>query len=124
MPEQLELRIELFPADLDRLVDFYVRVLRFELVSDRRKGSEPHVSLRRGAVKIGAVPAWLPVDSAARAVPQGVELVLEVENLDAERDAVVAAGWPLESDVALQPWGLSDFRIFDPDGHYIRFTTR
>lgn len=124
MTERLELRVEVFPADLDRFADFYLRVLRFEPVSDKRGEPSPHVSIRRRAVTIGAARAWLPVDATARAVPQGVELVLEIDDLVAERDAVVAAGWPIASDIAFQPWGLNDFRVFDRDGHYIRFTTR
>jgi lactoylglutathione lyase len=119
----VELRVELFPDDLDRFVDFYVRVLRFELVDDRRADASPYVEVRRGGARIGAVPAWQGVDATARAVPQGVELVLVVEDLVAERDQVVAAGWPLASDVTRQPWGLEDFRLFDPDGHYLRFTS-
>jgi lactoylglutathione lyase len=120
----MELRVEVFPADLDRFVDFYVRVLRFELAEDRRAESSPYVEVRRGTVRVGAVRAWKPVDGTARAVPCGVELVLEVDDLAAERDAISAAGWPLASDITGQPWGLDDFRIFDPDGHCLRITTR
>jgi lactoylglutathione lyase len=122
--EEVELRIELFPSDLDRFADFYVRVLRFELVSDKRAEPSPYLSVRRDGVKIGATRAWVAVDPVARTVPQGVEVVLEVDDLVAERDAIVAAGWPVANDITLQPWGLTDFRLFDPDGHYIRFTTR
>jgi lactoylglutathione lyase len=117
-------RLEVFPANLDRFVDFYVRVLRFELTADRRADSPPYAAVARGGVRIGAVRAWEPVNPSARAVPQGVELVIEVEDLVAERDAVVAAGWPLAAEITPRPWGLDDFRVFDPDGHYIRFTTR
>lgn len=120
----MELRIEVFPADLDRFADFYLRVLRFELMSDRRGEISPYLSVRRGAVKIGATLAWTPTDPGARVVPQGVELVLEVDDLVAERDALVAAGWPIADDITVRPWGLTDFRVFDPDGNYIRFTTR
>lgn len=120
----MELRIEVFPVDLDRFADFYLRVLRFELVSDKGREPSPYLSVRRGAVKIGATLAWAPTDPDARAVPQGVELVLEVDDLVAERDALAAAGWPIADDITLRPWGLTDFRVFDPDGNYIRFTTR
>jgi uncharacterized glyoxalase superfamily protein PhnB len=97
------------------------------LNSCRTKGQslrDIFLSVRRGGVKIGATRAWVAVDPVARTVPQGVEVVLEVDDLVAERDAIVAAGWPVVNDITLQPWGLTDFRLFDPDGHYIRFTTR
>ncbi|WP_350223849.1 hypothetical protein [Rhizobium sp. CNPSo 3490] len=32
------------------------------------------------------------------------------------------SGWPL-SALAMQPWGLPDFRLVDPDGYYVRVTS-
>jgi hypothetical protein len=48
-----------------------------------------------------------------------VDLVLEVDDVVAERDLVVAAGWPLEQDLQDRPWGLTDFRVVDPAGYYL-----
>jgi predicted enzyme related to lactoylglutathione lyase len=123
MSARESLRIELFPSDLDRFVDFYLRVLRFELVVDRRGEPSPYVAVRRGDVRIGAVAARQPVDPAARSVPQGVEIVFEVVDLEAERNAVVGAGSELAEEIVERPWGQRDFRLFDPDGYYLRFTT-
>jgi uncharacterized glyoxalase superfamily protein PhnB len=63
-------------------------------------------------------------DPEQRRPPAGVELVLEVDDLQAERRRVAAAGWPVTEDVTLRPWGLRDFRLLDPDGYYWRLTTR
>jgi lactoylglutathione lyase len=120
----MHLRVELFPADLDIFADFYVRVLGFAIADDRRQHDVSYIAVQRGNVRIGALRAWHAVDPADRGVPSGAELVLEVDDVVAERDRVVAAGWPLASDLALQPWGLSDFRLFDPDGYYLRITKR
>jgi catechol 2,3-dioxygenase-like lactoylglutathione lyase family enzyme len=118
------LRIELFVDNLDRFVEFYVDVLRFELVDDRRADPSPYAAVERGSVRIGAVPAWEPVDRTLRSAPHGTELVITVDDLAAERDAVVAAGWPLAVDITERPWGLTDFRLHDLDGYYLRFSTR
>ncbi|MGD0246662.1 MAG: VOC family protein [Streptosporangiaceae bacterium] len=61
---------------------------------------------------------------AARLPPAGVELVLEVDDVGGDRDRVVGAGWPLEQDLQDRPWGLTDFRIIDPAGYYLRVTSR
>lgn len=124
VPGQPSVRFELFPSDLDRFVEFYVRVLRFEVSTDRRQEGELYVYLKRGDVRIGANQAWEEVDPGLRSVPQGVEIVIEVDDLAAERDAVCQAGYPLSEDITRRPWGLDDFRLFDPDGYYLRFTTR
>lgn len=122
-PEGLGVRFELFSSDLGRCAEFYVGVLRFELRIDRRDEDPPYLYMRRGSVRIGAVAAWAQVDPTTRAAPQGIEIVLEVGDLYAERDAIVATGYPLSDDVTEQPWGLRDFRLYDPDGYYLRFTT-
>ena len=54
----------------------------------------------------------------------GVELVLEVDDLEADRARVAAAGRPIEEDVSDRPWGLRDFRVLDPSGYYWRITNR
>jgi len=119
----MHLRVEIFPADLDRTVDFYTHVLAFRLVRDERGGSAPYVALERDAVLVGAARRPAPPDLAARRPPTGVELVLETDDLDREHQRILAAGWPLEQHPMLQPWGLRDLRLLDPDGHYLRLTT-
>jgi len=120
----MTMRFEIFPADLDAVVDFYTRVLRFGVTKDERDDPEPYVALQRGWVQVGALGRTAPVAPADRRPPTGVELVLEVDDVAAERDRVMAAGWPLEEDLQLRPWGLTDFRILDPAGYYLRITDR
>jgi lactoylglutathione lyase len=120
---EMTLRFEIFPSDLDAAVDFYVRVLGF-VVEDRRDDPEAYASLRRGDVRMGALRREALDVRAAPRPPLGVELVLEVDDVGAERERVVAAGWPLDDDLRRRPWGLTDFRILDPDGYYLRITDR
>lgn len=112
------LRIEIFPADLDRTIDFYRR-LGFELAGR----SDGYASLRYGAVRIGAAESE-PVDPSLRAVPAGTEIVIDVDDVRAVRDLVVGNGIELAADLVTRSWGLTDFRVSDPDGYYLRFTGR
>ena len=117
------LRLEIFPADLNATVRFYVDLLGFSLSADRRSDDVPYLALKRDDVLIGAVA--VPGGSRAqRQPPTGVEIVLEVDYLHVERDRIRLAGWPIEEDITRRPWGLQDFRVLDPDGYYLRFTTR
>jgi len=56
----------------------------------------------------------------------GVEIVVEVDDVDAAfapaREAAVTLGGQIEP-LAGRPWGLTDFRLIDPDGYYIRVTS-
>jgi lactoylglutathione lyase len=121
---EMTLRFEIFPADLDATVDFYTRVLGFSVTKDERTDPEAYVALRRGAVKVGALRREIAGAPAERRPPTGVEMVLEVDDVTAERDRVLAAGWPLEEDLRDRPWGMTDFRILDPAGYYLRITNR
>ena len=128
MPEPAQLtatlRCEIFPVDLDATADFYTRVLGFSIVRDARHDREPYLALRRGQVRLGAAQRPEPSDPAARRPPVGVEFVLEVDDLRAERDNLASAGWQVADEITERPWGLQDFRVLDPDGYYWRITTR
>ena len=120
----MSLRIELFVEDLDVFVDFYTRALAFELADDRRDAEQPYVAVARDGVRIGAVHAWKAVEQAGRTVPSGAEIVLEVDDVAAEHARVVAVGYPLVEGLRRRSWGLTDFRLHDPDGYFLRVTGR
>lgn len=123
MPTGMSLRFEVFVADLEATVDFYARVLGFTVTKDDRTGMPPYVALARDLVHVGAV-ASAPVPAELRLPPTGVELVLEVDDVGAEVEAITTAGWPLHEGLTRRPWGLVDARLLDPDGHYLRVTGR
>lgn len=120
----MTLRIEIFTDDLDAFVKFYTEVLGFTLTVDQRGTGYPYAAVEHGRVRIGAARAWEQVDSKARTPPAGVEIVLEVDDVTAFRDRVQATGHPLEQDLQSRPWGLTDFRLHDPAGYYLRITSK
>jgi lactoylglutathione lyase len=125
----MRLRLELFVDDLDTSIGFYAGI---GFAVERRE--HDYASLRWGDVVLGLGPiAKLPMSGAGPGFTQerlaagrgaGVEIVLEVEDLDVALAAVRAAGHPLAAEPADRPWGLRDFRLTDPDGYYLRITTR
>ena len=88
------LRIELFPADVDRSVGFY-ESLGFR-ASGRSADQVPYAVVRRGDVRIGLCQA-APVDPASRGLPVGTEIVIEVDDVHATRGAVVGKGVDLSA---------------------------
>ncbi len=127
-PVGMSLRLELFVTDMQKSIDFYTRVLGFE-----RIGSDPtYVPVRSGAVVIGLGPARnLPkmhyfnpgLQKDRRGL--GAEIVLEVDDVDSYFKRVKASGYQGSiSALREQSWGLTDFRIVDPDGYYLRITSR
>jgi predicted enzyme related to lactoylglutathione lyase len=53
----------------------------------------------------------------------GVEIVMEVDDLSAAHRRVLDSAHPVFEPPQQRPWGLWDFRIVDPDGYYLRFTS-
>jgi lactoylglutathione lyase len=124
-PEQMSVRLELFVQDMDRAVAFYVDILGFEMP----ERSEDYVSLRNGTCRFGLGPiARLSAKrggsgpSAVRGL--GIEIVLEVDDVHWAYEHVQASGYPIEEPLHKRNWGLTDFRLVDPDGYYLRITSR
>jgi catechol 2,3-dioxygenase-like lactoylglutathione lyase family enzyme len=116
-------RIELFVSELDASARFYERALGFQV--ERREPD--YVGLRRGGAGLGLAPlSQLPPtgdepgftqERVLRGHGAGVEIVLEVDDLDAALRRVEETGHTLAEGLQPRPWGLRDFRIVDPDGY-------
>jgi len=127
-PQGMTLRLELFVTDMNKSVDFYTRVLGFE----RMKGGPDYAPVRSGSVLIALGPAaGLPrkhhfnpeVQTSRRGL--GVEIVLEVDDVKSFFEKVKASGYSgILSPLQKRPWVATDFRVADPDGYYLRITSR
>lgn len=112
---------EVFHPDVEVPARFYVDVLGFT----RGDGDGHYLTVHRDALTVGC--SRLPgadADPSPRRPPAGSEVVLRVEDVDAEHARVVASGWPLADEMRERPWGARDFRLFDPTGQYVRVTSR
>jgi lactoylglutathione lyase len=129
MGREAGLRLELFVDDMEASIAFYTRVLAFDVV---RHEPGDYASLRLGDVFLGIGPmAKLPEeggyfrrDIATLRRGLGVEIVIEVEDVDGWRERVADSGHPILESLRERPWGLRDFRICDPDGYYLRITSQ
>ena len=116
----MALRIEIFPADIEASLRFY-SALGFEVLS--RTDDPPYAWIGRDAVRIGMLES--PARPAEhRHLPSGTEIVLDVDDVRPERDRVLAAGIEPVEDLTEREWHLTDFRVHDPDGYYLRITGR
>jgi catechol 2,3-dioxygenase-like lactoylglutathione lyase family enzyme len=119
----MHLHIEFFVEDLARSRDFYTSVLGFAVVRQKDDG---YTELNRGAATVAINDHRMPhLDhptrpAAGERTGKGVEVVLVTDSLQEVYDHVRASGWPIPTPLTEQPWGMTDFRIVDPDGIYIR----
>jgi lactoylglutathione lyase len=127
-PEQMSVRLELFVQDMDQAIAFYSRILGCEVL--RRE--EDYASLRNGTFLLGLGSiAKLPAESGGyftrsklrSALGLGVEIVLEVDDVHVTYEHVQSCGYPIEGPLQKRNWGLTDFRLVDPNGYYLRITS-
>jgi lactoylglutathione lyase len=127
-PQGMTLRLELFVTDMEKSIDFYTNALGFE----RMKGQPDYAPVRSGSVLIALGPAaGLPkkhhfnpeIQNGRRGL--GVEIVLEVDDVKSCFEKVKASGYKgVLTPLQKRPWGTTDFRVADPDGYYLRITSR
>jgi len=120
-------RLELFVNDLPASIDFYSRVLKFK---PGKQQADEYTPMINGDVHLALnLRSNLPEDAPIQAVAderlgRGVEIVLEVDDIATMYEYVLSQNWPLSDGLRHRPWGLTDFRIMDPDGYYLRITSR
>lgn len=119
----MRLRLELFVISVQESKDFYTRILAFDEVSYQAAG---YSVFRKGDVQIALqARSQLPDDHPLKPLNHeraglGIEIVIEVDDLDAMYAHVQREKWPIADHLAERPWGSRDFRVVDPNGYYLR----
>ena len=127
MEQKMTFRFELFVDDLPASIDFYHRVLQFQIGEQH---SDKFTPITNGNVRIGLyLRSALRADHPIQAVEgerlgRGIEMVLEVDDVAAMYEHVLSQDWPISAELQQRPWGLTDFRVMDPNGFYLRITSR
>ena len=108
--EILSSRILLRPADLDRSRRFYRDVLGLAVYREFGPAADPAVVFFLGT-------GLLEVSGQAAGPPgRSVMIWLQVRDVHAEHGRLAAAGVRVVREPAVEPWGLTEMWIEDPDG--------
>jgi catechol 2,3-dioxygenase-like lactoylglutathione lyase family enzyme len=119
-------KIELFVSDLARSRAWY-EALGFRLV--REYGDWQMLALGdnildlQGDAHATAGPHYFTPDIGRWPRGTGVEISIEVDDVDGLYARALALGVDVVKPIQDRPWGARDFRVADPDGYFLRFTT-
>ena len=106
----LSSRILLRPSDLDRSRRFYRDVLGLAVYREFGPPDDPSLVFFLG-------PGLLEVSGRAHgAAGRSVMIWLQVRDVQAEHARLAAAGVTVVREPAVEPWGLAEMWIEDPDG--------
>ena len=118
--EVLSSRTIIHPGDLDRSLAFYRHDLGLAVAREFGDGAHRGVVFFAGGGLIevtggGPAPPTPAADDAGQA-RRAVVLWLQVRDLDASLVELAGRGVPVIRPAALEPWGLIEAWIEDPDG--------
>lgn len=110
-------------SDVARAAQYFVEVLGFEL--DFLFGDPPvHGRVKSGDGTYGQpifIHLGLPGKDEAGLRPTGELRVHVGHDVDGLCSVYKQRGATIVQEPTTQPWGLREFLVLDPDGHYIRF---
>ena len=118
------LGVSLTATDLPASIAWYRDVIGFTVDQEYvREGT-----LRAAALRAGDVRILLNQDDGAkgwdRAKGEGISLqITTTQNIDAIAQRIKDKQWPLAMEPTDMPWGARVFRVADPDGFKIVFST-
>jgi predicted enzyme related to lactoylglutathione lyase len=115
--EVLSSRAMVYPSDLDRSLEFYGTALGLAVAREFGEGETRGVVFFAGGGLIEVVGAsWRASGSGTRVSGGPVALWLQVRSVEATLAELVDHGVPVVKPARLEPWGLVEAWIEDPDG--------
>ena len=120
----MKLFFEIFAADLELSRAFYAGAIGLVVTHE----SPAFIVLEKDAAKLHLVSRdHMPAAQRQRGcvgMPAAcaVELCFEVPDFSEAYDRARHSGHAVTEPLRDQPWGRTDFRMFDPDGVYVRVT--
>ncbi|KKT66864.1 MAG: hypothetical protein UX25_C0039G0003 [Candidatus Woesebacteria bacterium GW2011_GWC2_45_9] len=129
-PALSDIILELYVPDFEKTKDFYSK-LGFEVVWDREpEGFKGYLVMKRhnsilcfwaGNAEVYNHPYFKEWRKETKR-GYGVEVVIFVEDIESYYKKVSKFAKVVE-ELKLQPWGDKDFRVEDPFGYYLRFSS-
>ncbi len=115
-------RVILFAKDMDLMIGFYCRTLGLSLVPGTASPTWAELGAGGAALALHAIPAEVAKSITITSPPRAreetpIKLVFAVQDVEAERTRLVAAGVPMSE---MRAWGACDG--VDPEGNVFQIT--
>ena len=120
-------RVELYVSDIERSYCFYKEILGLELFGRNEKSlrfNYESFSLLIASHDLLESNHYLKRERNVGSVGGGVELIVVVPSIEDIYRNCQEKRYPIEVGIESYEWGMRGFKLVDPDGYFIRVTSK
>lgn len=120
-------RVELYVKDIERSIKFYQDIIGLELYGRNERSARFNYdcfSLLITSESILGVSHYFNNKAQSEVKGNGFELIIVVEKLEKVYQRCLENEYQIEVDVEKYPWDMRGFKIADPDGYFLRITSK
>lgn len=120
-------RVELYVKDIEESLDFYQNTIGLELYGRNERSGRFNYdcfSLLIASESILEDGHYFNSTAQSNVKGNGFELIIVVDELETVYQRCLDSDYPIEVDVEKYPWGMRGFKVADPDGYFLRITSR
>ncbi|PSL50730.1 putative glyoxalase superfamily protein PhnB [Salsuginibacillus halophilus] len=120
-------RVELYVLDIEKSLSFYEEIIGLELQGRNERCGRFNYDCFSLLVTSDSVldcNHYFNAAASSNVKGNGFELIIVVEQLEEVYQRCLKNHYPIEVDVETYPWGMRGFKVADPDGYFLRITSK
>ncbi|WP_172370407.1 VOC family protein [Sporosarcina jiandibaonis] len=120
-------RVELYVKDIEESLKFYQDIIGLELYGRNERSGRFNYdcfSLLITSESILGDEHYFNSKAISDVKGNGFELIIVVDELEKVYQRCLHSNYPIEVDVEKYPWKMRGFKIGDPDGYFLRITSK
>ncbi|WP_217587513.1 VOC family protein [Lentibacillus saliphilus] len=120
-------RIELYVRDIEKSLNFYQDIIGLEMYDRNERCGRFNYdcfSLLITSESILDDQHYFNKKAKSPIKGNGFEFIIVVDELEEVYQRCLDNNYPIEVDVEKYPWGMRGFKVADPDGYYLRVTSK
>ncbi|MEW9108758.1 MAG: VOC family protein [Cytobacillus gottheilii] len=120
-------RVELYIRDIEKSISFYQNIIGLELYGRSERSARFNYdcfSLLLTSETILADDHYFNKGVKGDMRGKGFEFIIVVEELESVYQRCMDYNYPIEVEIEKYPWEMRGFKIADPDGYFLRITSK
>lgn len=120
-------RNELYVKDIEESLNFYENIIGLELYGRSKRGARFNYdcfSLLLTAKEVLGDKHYFNNKAKSEIKGNGFEMIIVVDELEEVYQRCLDNNYPIEVEVEKYPWEMRGFKVADPDGYFIRITSK